>query len=90
MLVFPTMLVPAAERANIAVPPDLTDETDIEKIKNEFPHFFVFCQVQLSRPMSEWTSHWDNAEVIARVPADEIRQITLEKLVSMGLEYAYA
>ena len=79
MMAFPGMLVPAAEQAGMKVPED-PDEFDAE----EFPHFQVFCNAQLCRPMTPG-EHWENAKVIAEIPDAEIRMLTLPDLIGRGL-----
>lgn len=80
MLAFPGMLVPAAKQANMKVPPNPE-----EFPSDEFPHFAVFCNAQLARPMSSSTEHWSNAKVIAAVPEDQIRTVCLDDLIERGL-----
>lgn len=84
MLAFPSMLVGAAEKAGMAVPPDPDNFVD-----KQYPHFAVFCNTQLARPMSDPSEHWHNAEVIASVPEDEIMRVTLLNLVKRGLRYTF-
>jgi len=82
MIAFPAMLVGAAKRAGMDVP------EDPENFKPEdYPHFDVFCVVQLERPVLYWGEHWDNAEVIAGVEENEIRTITFDELIERGLVY---
>jgi len=81
MIAFAGMLMKAAEEAGMKVPPN-PDEYDQEK----FPHFHVFCGVQLGRSMTSWTEHWDNAKVVAEVPEKEIRTITVQGLLDKGLK----
>lgn len=81
MLAFEEMLVAPADEAGIKVP------EEPEKYDPElFPHWHVFCNVQLGRPMPNADSHWRNAEVIAAVPEERIRLITLAELVELGVE----
>ena len=82
MMAFPVMLVEAAEKAGIKVPPN-PDKFD----STEFPHFAVYCNVQLCRRI-RWGEHWGNAEVIAAVPNDKIMTVTLTDLLDMGLEFS--
>lgn len=84
MLAFPGMLVEAAKQAGMKVPKD-PDDFKPEK----FPHFQVFCNVQLGRAMTSWTEHWDNAKVVAKVPEKEITTIKMPKLIEMGLRGTY-
>jgi hypothetical protein len=81
MIAFPAMLVDAAERAGMKVPPD-PDAFD----KSEFPHFACFCTLQLCRP-TQHGEHWENAKVIARVPDAEITKLSLEDFLARGLRY---
>jgi hypothetical protein len=81
MLVFPEMIAQAAQDAGMKVPEN-TEEFD----PNEYPHFQVFCNVQLGRPI-QWGEHWENAKVIAAIPENKIRKTTLTQLISKGLQY---
>jgi len=72
------MLVEAAEKAGMKVPPD-ADSFD----KKEFPHFDVFCYCQLARPMSPG-AHWDNAKVIAKFTDKEIVKATVKDVIAAG------
>jgi len=83
MIVFPAMLVSAAEKAGMKVPPD-PDKFD----NNKYPHFDVFCKVQLARPVLRHGEHWDNAKIIAKIPNKEIKKATLEGLLKRGLIFA--
>ena len=78
-MVFPSMLTPAAEEAGMPFPPD-PDNFEPE----DFPHFHIFCSVQLCRAM-EWTEHWDNAKVLVKIPEEELKTLTLEGLLEKGL-----
>jgi len=79
MLAFPGMLIPAAERAKMKCPKD-ADKFD----RNEFPHFYVFCMMQLGRSLVNSSSHWSNAEIIAKIPDDSIKTVTPAELCEMG------
>lgn len=86
MLAFPSMITRAAKEAGMKIP-DLsnTDEFDAK----EFPHFQVFCSIQLCRPIDWQASEPEhNSKIIASIPDDEIELVTLEKLLSMGIKYA--
>lgn len=80
MLAFPGMLIKAAEQAGMKVPED-PDDFDPKK----FPHFQVFCTVQLGRAMTSWTEHWENAKVVAEVPEEAIFTIKMPELIKKGL-----
>jgi hypothetical protein len=81
MMAFPCMLMEAARRAGIAVPPD-PDDFDPEA----FPHFYFFCLVQLNQPMPYAGVHWENAQIIASLSKAELRTITPAKLEQLGFE----
>ena len=87
MIVFPQMLSNAAEQAGMKIPPSLGDKDfDVEACREAFPHFFVFCCVQLGRPCRHG-EHFENAKVIARLTDEQIVSVTLKQLIELGLEY---
>lgn len=79
MIAFPQMLVSAAEQACITVPENV-DDFDKEK----FPHWTVFCNMQLGRRMPYPGCHWENAKLIAQIPVDKIMQITPAEILAIG------
>ena len=82
MIIYPSQLIPAAEEAGMKVPQlSKNDEFNPELA----PHFHVFCQIQLGRPLTNWNEHWENAKVIASVPDDQIRTITTKELIARGV-----
>lgn len=88
MLAFPGMLIDAAVSAGMAVPP----EEQVDEMKfdvNLYPHFFVFCMIQLARPVAYHGEHWENAKVISSVPESDIRRVTLDNLIEKGLSYQF-
>jgi hypothetical protein len=85
MIVFPGMLVKAAKKAGMKVPEDPDNDTTWSA--EDFPHFHVFCNVQLARPVSFHGEHWHNAEVVAAVKEEELKSLTLEDLIARGLHY---
>lgn len=78
------MLVGPAEKAGMKVPENV-DNFD----RNEYPHFAVYCAIQLGAPMPYPTAHWDNAKLIASIPDDKIRAVTLSELKEMGVARDY-
>lgn len=82
MFIFPSMLVPAAEKAGMKVPPKPDDFKTAE-----FPHFRVFCQLQLCRPMQPG-EHWENAKIIAAIPEKELKTLRLQGFLKKGLRYS--
>ena len=81
MIAFPGMLVPAAEKAKMKAPPDPNNFD-----KEEFPHFHVFCELQLCRPMLQLYEHWENAKAIARIPVEKLKTMTLEEFRGAGVQ----
>lgn len=82
MIAFPAMLVPAAEAAKMKVPKD-PEHFKVEK----YPHFHVFCAVQLGRPVKFHGEHFDNAKIIAKISDEKIRKVTLADLLALGIHY---
>lgn len=80
MIAFPSMLIEPAKTAGMKVPND-PDDYDAEY----FPHFDVFIKYQLGRRMPAPSSHWNNAKIIAAIPDDEIKKVTLGKLAELGV-----
>jgi hypothetical protein len=78
MIVFESMLVDAATEAGMKIPPDPESY-----VPNDYPHFHVFCRVQMNRPVT-WGNHWNNARIIAAVPEEEIRTVTEDQLTARG------
>ena len=81
MLIYPYMLTDAATQAGMKVPDD-PENFD----KGVYPHFFVFCNVQLNRPV-EHGEHWENAKVIAKIPDEQITKVTVQDLIDLGLSH---
>lgn len=89
MLLFPSMLAPHAKSAGMPVPSDdqitAMEKGDDEPVKQGFPHFFVFCNIQLGRRLTSWAEPADNAVVIAAIPADKIKTVTIDDLRELGV-----
>ena len=80
MIAFPGILAAAAEQAGMKVPPDA------ENFKPaDYPHFHVFCTVQLGAPMPRPDAHWENAKLIASLGPRKIKTVTYQQLLDMGL-----
>ena len=88
MIAFPEMLVGPAKKAGMSTPP-------IEAVRdgkwdiNVFPHWTVFCNIQLGSPLPSPTSHWVNAEIIAAIPEKAIKKLTFDQLVNRGVEVGF-
>lgn len=79
------MLISAAEHAGMKTP--ILDKND-QFNREEFPHFAVFCNAQLCRPMHSLNEHWENAKVIAEISDNEIRSVSIENLIGRGFSWA--
>jgi len=79
MLAFRSMLIEPAKKAGMSVP------NDAENFSSDlFPHFRVFCNMQIGRPMPTPSCHWDNAKIIAAIPDDKIKIICLPEIEQLG------
>jgi len=85
MIAFPSMLIYPAKNAGMKVPED-ADNYD----PNEFPHFHVFCTVQIGAPHPYAGCHFDNAKIIAALSDKEIKEITYEELMDNGFQIGYS
>lgn len=81
MIAFPGILASAAEKAGMLVP---NNPDKWQQFKNKYPHFFVFCAVQLGKSCRYPGEHWDNAKVIAKIPSKDIMKVSLEDLEELG------
>lgn len=84
MIAEPALLRKPAEEALISVPPDL-EKYDPE----QYPHWDVFCIMQLGTPLPDWSAHFHNAEVIARIADDEIYHITRDDILKRGFKIGF-
>lgn len=67
MIAFPEMLIGAAKSAGISCPPtDSSGEFEYYEPR-DYPHFTVFCIVQLGRSMSHWQAHFENAKIVSAI-----------------------
>ena len=80
IMMFPEMLASVASATNMKVPEDCDNYKP-----GDFPHFQVFCNIQLGREFSHG-EHFNNAEIISKISDDEIRNVTLEDLIELGIE----
>lgn len=85
MIAYPSLLVPAAVQAGMSVPAD----PDADFNKEEFPHFWVFRQIQCGAPMPSPDAHWENAKVIAKLSVAELKTVTMFGLVKLGCQFGY-
>lgn len=84
MMAFPGMISEAAIAAGMKVPDD-PDNTDFEAVKEQYPHWFVYCCLQLGRSVT-WGNHWENAKIIARVPLEKLKKMTEADFYALGFD----
>lgn len=82
MIAFPGMLVTAAQEAGMSVPPDPENFSGLD-----YPHFYALFVHQLGKPVRFPGEHWHNAKIVAQVPDDRIREVTLDDLIELGFSY---
>ena len=71
--------------ANHIMDSDLKQPQDFDNYNpEEYPHFHVFMLLHLANPIDVMTLK-DNANIIAKVSDEEIKNITIEQLFNMGL-----
>ena len=80
MIAHPGLLLGPAKQAGMKVPEDL-DDYEV----SEYPHWHVYCFIQLGRPMPTPTAHWTNAEIIAKVSDADIQMATIDDLLALGI-----
>lgn len=73
------LLVLAAEKAGMKVPPDTNDYK-----REEYPHFWLFEVLQLGRLMPTQWSHYTNAKIIAALPATQVLSTPAKELQLKG------
>lgn len=78
MLMLPELLIEAAQEAGMKTPEDCNN-FDFDT----YPHFCIFCKVQLGIPVT-WGNHWDNAKIIAKIPQEKLQTLTYEDLLNLG------
>jgi hypothetical protein len=87
MIAFPTILASYAREAGMSVP---DDPDQFMEQREEFPHFAVYCLLQLGTSMPNAMSARTNADVIAALPAEEIKTMTLADFEARGFEHGIA
>lgn len=86
MMVYPSMLISAAEQAGMKCP-TIEELGKKEKVdKNKYPHFSVFCTLQLGRSI-QWGEQFENAKIIAAFSEEELKKATLEDFLKKGLHW---
>lgn len=80
MLAFAGMIAGRAKDAGMKVPKDPDGEWDAKK----YPHFNVYCTIQLGAPIVSPRDVDDNARIIAKIPNDKIKKVTIADLIKLG------
>ena len=86
MLAFGSMLLGPAKEAGMKIPEDFDDE-NIEAIKESHVHFYIFCLLQLAKRMHSPTEHWENAKILAKIPEEELKKMSIADLIGRGFSY---
>lgn len=84
MIALPEVLAVVARESGMKVPEDLNNYD-----KDEFPHWHVYLTLQLGAPMPHPSAHWDNAKVIAKIPPNQIRKISMKNIMERGFAIGY-
>lgn len=75
---YSTALIEPAQAAGIPIPPDIDSYNH-----GEFRRWSIFCSIQLSRDMPEY-SEWHNAIVVASLTENQLINITWDGLDKAG------
>jgi len=78
---FPEMFLNHVEGTGLKVPEDASEFN-----KDEFPHWEVFLLLHLGRNIPNMNDIHYNAEIIAKIPDDQIRKITVNQLQALGVD----
>ena len=84
MIAFADMLRQPALEAGFKVPED-TENYD----KEEYVHFFIYAAIQLGQALPHPSAHWDNAHVVAKFTADELKTMTYQDFLDAGFEAGF-
>ena len=87
MIAFPSILATYAAEAGMAHP---EDPDQFEELKADFPHFHIFCVLQLGQPMPNPQAGWDNAKVVADIPLEELKTMTQQHFIDKGFQVGYS
>lgn len=84
-LFFAGMLRPPAEAAGIKVPIGEDGKVDENYKPQEYPHWHVYCAIQLGAALPSWDAPWENARIIGRLTDDEVKTVDFNGLMAEGL-----
>lgn len=71
-------LVNPALEAGIDVPENFEDDAGFDH--EHYIRWVIFVNAQMGRPMPSPTSHWENAKIIAKIPRDRLKKISIHEL----------
>jgi hypothetical protein len=86
MITFPEILKAPANKAGIQMPDDVSRYEEYAEL---YPHFFVFCRMQLGSPMPYPSVHFDNAKIIALFTEEDFLTLTYEDIVNHGFQIGF-
>lgn len=73
------LIIPAWD-AGMKIPKDVEDFDP-----KEYPHFALFCKIQIDKEMKIEREHWYNAIAIAKIPEKKLKKITKKELRKRGV-----
>lgn len=79
MFCYPEMFRNSIENTGLKLPKNMNNFDS-----NEYPHLEVFLTLHLARPI-DLNNSINNAEIIAKVPDDKIKTITITQLQALGV-----
>jgi hypothetical protein len=78
---YPSLFSDFAKEKSIKVPED----PDKDFAEEEYPHFVVYLNLHLGRPYDDYSLE-RNAELIAKISDEEVKDITAEQLEALGID----
>lgn len=64
----------------ISVPDDVEAKYNPEM----YPHWHVYLCMQIGAPMPHPRAHWDNAKIIAGIPAERLKMMSYADIIEAG------
>lgn len=83
MFMFPRMFYTHIKDSNLKIPNDFENYNP-----EEYPHFHVFMLTHLGQPI-DITALEDNANIIAEIPEENIKGVSFNDLLEMGVVFGY-
>lgn len=79
MFAFTGMFEPHIKNSNLRLPENFDNYNP-----DQYPHFHVFVLAHICRPIDVRALE-DNANIIAAIPEDEIKEVTFTQLIERGV-----